>query len=162
VNDGLPSSGIAVDLACGSARDGVFLSLRGWTTHNFDYAEGQITKATHLASLYSVSHLVNFHVVDVGKDIDIIVEKYPADLVNVSRYLNRAIFQAIKKLVKPGGFIVFHTFMESCKKPRKEQFKLKESELKQVFGDQFEIIEDKIFNISDGRPTSWFCARKKR
>jgi len=137
------------------------LALRGWQTHNFDYVPQQIVKASHLALLCNVSHLAHFDVVDVGKDIAKLLQNYSADLVNISRYLNRSIFPSVKKLVKPGGFVVFHTFMEGCKKPKKEQFKLKDGELKRVFGDEFDVLEDKIFTISDGRPTSWFCARKK-
>jgi len=95
------------------------LALRGWQTHNFDYVPQQIVKASHLALLCNVSHLAHFDVVDVGKDIAKLLQNYSADLVNISRYLNRSIFPSVKKLVKPGGFVVFHTFMEGCKKPKK-------------------------------------------
>lgn len=68
-----------------------------------------------------------------------------------------------RNLIRPGGFIVYHTFMEGCLKPRTKKFLLAPGELKAIFEqeNQFEILEDKVIHLDDGRPTSYFLARKK-
>lgn len=40
------------------ARDGIFLSLRGWTTYNFDYSKPQIERANEMADIYNVKDKV--------------------------------------------------------------------------------------------------------
>jgi hypothetical protein len=64
-----------------------------------------------------------------------------------------------RNLIKPGGFIVFHTFMEGCSKPRKKKYLLAKGELAQRFND-FIILEDRIITLRDGRPMSFFLAQK--
>ena len=53
--------------------------------------------------------------------------------------------------------------MEGCLKPRTKKFLLAPGELKAIFEqeNQFEILEDKVIQLDDGRPTSYFLARKK-
>jgi hypothetical protein len=96
---------------------------------------------------------INCFTNDVAAEQDV-VRNYSADIVNVSRFLDQSLWDTIKyvnlflfttffasffvyfffrflillifrHIVAPGGFIVFHTFMESCTKPRRPQFKLK-------------------------------------
>jgi hypothetical protein len=64
-----------------------------------------------------------------------------------------------RELVKPGGFIVFHTFMEGCSKPRKKKYLLAKGELAQLFSD-FKILEDKVITLLDGRLASFFLGQK--
>lgn len=52
--------------------------------------------------------------------------------------------------------------MDTCSKPRREQFKLAIGELAEQFGDNFgfTILEDYVDKISDGRELSFFLAQK--
>jgi hypothetical protein len=53
--------------------------------------------------------------------------------------------------------------MEGCLKPKTKKFLLADGELKRIFerNNEFEVIEDKIILLDDGRPTSYFLARKR-
>jgi tellurite methyltransferase len=89
------------------------------------------------------------------------------DLVTVARYLHRPLLPHLYSLIRPGGFLVYHTFMKGCEstqvgRPKRPQFLLQPDELRSVFGEQLgmEIIVDRVDTIHDGRPTSFFVARK--
>lgn len=191
---GQPSCGVAIDLACGSGRDCVFLAHRGWKSTGYDYLEDSLERARRLASRYGTT--IETVCADLEKEEETsteddsaqvadnstiktketvatsetnkieapaaVLEGIHADLVNVSRYLHRPIMPAIADMINPGGFIVYHQFMVGCTKPRRARFLLAEGELAQLFTERgFEVIEDRVFPISDGRPCSWFLARKK-
>lgn len=102
-------------------------------------------------------------VFDIEKDFDIFANNYRNyDLINISRYLYRPLFDIIADQLNEGGFILIHQFMEGSFRPRKERFLLKDKELYNTFTDKgFKVIEDKIHYLNDGRPTSWFLARKQ-
>lgn len=191
---GQPAGGVAIDLACGSGRDCVFLAHRGWKSTGYDYLEDSLERARRLATRYGTK--IETVCVDLEKDDPApesaaetevqkinfkkdeesdtaktdatqevpaaVLDGISADLVNVSRYLHRPILPAIANMINPGGFIIYHQFMVGCTKPRRARFLLEEGELARLFGEHgFEVIEDKVFPISDGRPCSWFLARKK-
>jgi tellurite methyltransferase len=156
---GLLRQGLAIDLACGSGRDLVFLALRGWTAVGFDYLESARKRALELANQCGTS--IEIHCIDIERCYNEILTRYcrKADVVNISRYLNRNLIGFFKELVKPGGFIVFHTFMEGCSKPRKKKYLLAKGELAQLFSD-FKILEDKVITLLDGRLASFFLGQK--
>eukprot|EP01126_Amoeba_proteus_P062208 TRINITY_DN8424_c0_g2_i3.p1 TRINITY_DN8424_c0_g2~~TRINITY_DN8424_c0_g2_i3.p1 ORF type:complete len:181 (+),score=35.92 TRINITY_DN8424_c0_g2_i3:176-718(+) len=163
MESGLPKTGVALDLACGSGRDGIFLARRGWKTINVDHSELQLSKAQEMARNYGVTELAKFVLLDLETNPRELNEYHDSDLVNVARYLERSIFDDIKKVVSPGGFLVFHTFMKSCSKPRRMQFKLEPGELSRVFSPpEWVVIQDSTYIISDGRETCWFLAQKKK
>ena len=84
------------------------------------------------------------------------------DIVHVARYLNRAIFPAIRSVLNPGGFVIYHHFLVGSYRPKDEAQLLAHGELADVFGPQhgFLVEIDDVLVIADGRPTSIFCARK--
>jgi hypothetical protein len=138
--------------------------MRGWQTVAVDYQQKQCEKVIELASFNNVSTNIEAKCIDLEKDTDNILNVLkPADLVNVARYLNRDMMDHIRRLIKPGGFIVFHQFMVGCTKPHRPKFLLREGELAtEHFSPDhgFRVLQDKIITISDGRPTSYFLAQK--
>jgi hypothetical protein len=116
-------------------RDLVYLGLNGWNAIGLDYLEKQIARSREFATACGVADRVRLYCYDVeagnlGKAIG-----FQANLVNVSRYLHRPLFPVIRALVKPGGFVVYHTFMLECIKfgrPKKPEFLLKPGELARV------------------------------
>jgi SAM-dependent methyltransferase len=157
---GEATRGVAVDLGCGSGRDCVFLALRNWISIGYDYMDESLERAKALAARYGTE------IETVTLDLEAhpeLASQHKADLVNVARYLHRPLFPVIAEMVNPGGFVVYHQFMIGCQKPRRPRFLLNEGELATTFTSLgFEVIEDRVFTISDGRPCSWFLARKKR
>lgn len=157
----------ALDIACGSGRDAVFLATRGWErTVGMDYQQRLLDCANLLAEYEGCPKgSVVMQNVDVYKlDAEVYRERYT--LVHFARFLHRPMLApdtgVIPKLVAPGGFLVCHTFMEPCKKPGKPQFLLKKNELLDLFRDTFkwEIVEYQETHLFDGRPIQFLCARK--
>ncbi|KAM9962927.1 hypothetical protein ACTFIW_006148 [Dictyostelium discoideum] len=82
------------------------------------------------------------------------------DLVHVARYLHRPLFPLLNELVKPGGFILYHTFMTpSMGKPRRPRFLLNPNELKEKF-NQFNVLNYTETYLDDGRPIQVLLAQK--
>lgn len=82
------------------------------------------------------------------------------DLVNVGRYLHRPLMPVLKNIIKPGGFILYHTFMvPSMGKPRRPRFLLNNGELLEIFSG-FRVVFFKEGQYSDGRPAQFLCAQK--
>ena len=163
VESNMNRAGVAIDLGCGSGRDCVFLAHRGWVATGYDYLQDSLDRATRLAERYGTN--IDTFVFDLEKDDAATAEHFASikvDLVNVSRYLHRPLLPVIASMVNPGGFVIYHQFMVGCSKPRRARFLLEEGELSSFFSQRgFEIIEDRVFPISDGRPCSWFLARKR-
>jgi len=162
------TTGRALDIACGSGRDAVFLALRGWEVVGVDHLEGQIEKLLAFAEQKNVADRVKGVRTDVEKNNGSeLVTDYPEsfDLVSVSRFLHRPLIpDVLAKLTKPGGLVAYHTFMVGAEKfgrPRSHKHLLQAGELGQSFsGIGWEILVDLTISISDGRPCSVFIARK--
>jgi len=230
----------AIDLACGSGRDAIFLALRGWKVVAIDYLEGHLQTIPEFALRYSVNVQTiipskDILAVDNTQSVSIVgwkhdleadglptegsddrwsllvprsqesdgshggdpesnrsesqtqveasssLEGIPSwallpnvrfDLVTVSRYLHRPHLPELPKLLKEGGFVCYHTFMEGCEKfgrPRNPRFLLKHGELSSLYrslvlsdhpNQHMQIILDQFRPISDGRPTCFFLAQK--
>jgi len=148
----------AIDLGCGGGRDAVFLAKQGWKVSAIDNENRVIKRAKQLATRSGAS--VNFRCCDLKKAGCLTDETF--DLVMVMRFLNRDLFEPIKQMIKPGGWIVFQTFTEGVEQfgsPKNPNFILKHGELSQVFND-FKIITDRMETLSDGRPVASFIAQK--
>jgi len=81
--------GRALDLACGSGRNAVWLAERGWQVTAVDRSPVVIPG-------------VDTHVADLEKH-EFLIDAASWDLVVVSLYLQRDLFEHIKRGLKPGG-----------------------------------------------------------
>ena len=150
-----------LDIACGSGRDMTYLATRGWQMSGVDYINKSLSKAKALARRNGIDIEVNQ--CDVEKSPEVINE-FRVDLIMVMRYLHRPLFERIKQALKPGGIIVYQTFLEAAKfygKPKNPNFLLREGELKEEF-EGFDIIVDREDRLPDDRPLASFIAQKPR
>ncbi|PCJ48015.1 MAG: methyltransferase type 11 [Gammaproteobacteria bacterium] len=149
----------AIDLACGAGRDSVYLAKRGWQVTALDYKQDALERCNQLASLSQTS-LTTLH-----KDLENgtnPLKGIKADLVLVMRYLHRPLFGAIDQLIKPGGALVYSTFMDGCEKfgsPKNPNYLLKPGELAEAF-PAYKILLDETRKLADGRPVALFVATK--
>jgi SAM-dependent methyltransferase len=161
---------LALDVGCGNGRDAVFLARRGfWRVIAVDYLQRQVDKLKVFAEQNSVGDRVHGLCLDLEKNnCEAFFQNFEEnsfDMITVARYLHRPQFPILAKLIRPGGVIVYHTFMVGSEKfgrPKSPKHLLVLGELKQKFGDEFgwTVIEDRVENISDGRPCSFFVAQK--
>ncbi len=133
--------GQVLDLACGKGQNGLYLKQ-----NNIDLLFADIQQV-HLANLVTHEYVDQSNVwcadFESETQIDAIkLSKMQLQGVIVFRYLHRPLFNALKKSVKPGGLVIYETFTKQNKqfgRPNRDQFLLKEGELKSLFKD-WEIL----------------------
>ena len=125
--------GRALDLAGGAGRHAIWLARRGWDVKVIDVSDVALEFAQQNFSASSANNggrltceLSDLHSVqDFGKD--------HFDLVMVFFYLQRSLFPALVRAIKPGGFLIYKTFtveqLQFKKGPSDPAFLLQSNEL---------------------------------
>ena len=130
--DRLPR-GRALDLACGSGRNALYLAERGFQVDALDIAEPALKLVRDAARERGLS--VNTILADLD-DHALPAETY--DLITTSFYLNRSLVPAMKDALKPGGFALHeqHYLTDSeVSGPTDPGFRLRPNELLRLFLD---------------------------
>ena len=133
----LPSSGVALDLACGLGANAILLAKHGLDVHAWDVSSVALDKL----SRYSQQH--NFNIITSERD----VENNPPnedsyDVVVASNFLYRPIFKNICNSLKHGGLLFYQTFtVEKAAPigPTNPDYLLNKNELLKVCSE-FEIL----------------------
>jgi len=148
---GLCDKKTGLDVACGSGRDSVFMASKGWSMTSVDHSQSALERLRLLAKTNRQS--VDERLFDLERDdlwFSSIRSSYSA--IVVVRYLHRPIFEQLKTLIAPNGFIIYQTFMRGSEKlgsPKNPRFLLENGELAELFSD-FKIYEDRIEYLADG------------
>lgn len=155
-----PKTGL--DVACGSGRDAVYLSMHGWQMTAVDVQAAAVARAKQLAERQQAVLTGLVRDLETGKDPFTEFTDGCFDLVHVARYLHRPLFPFLKRLIAPKGVVLYHTFMvgsQAFGSPRNPNFLLKPGELAAVFSD-FTVLLDEVVTLADGRPMTMFVARR--
>ncbi len=128
-------AGKALDLACGTGRNAIFLAEKGFQVTAVDNSKIGIEIAKQRAAEKSLK--IDFRVADLEKD-EFNLQENRYDLICDFYYLQRNLFPKIKTALKPNGIIIaaIHIYGEG---EEAGEFLLKEGELKEFFKD-FEIL----------------------
>ncbi|MBL4908282.1 MAG: class I SAM-dependent methyltransferase [Sneathiella sp.] len=127
------SGGSVLDLACGRGRHSAFLEKKGFQVTAVDID----TKAIEAAGLKATAV--------IQADLENGVWPFNSDQFDgivVVNYLYRAHFPKLINALKPGGVLIFDTYMvgnEQFGRPANPKFLLKSSELDDAFSD-FEVV----------------------
>jgi len=155
-----------LDLACGSGRDSVYMSMQGFTMTAIDYLPSALEKLSDLAGRCEQSiHVIQLDLEKTSEETNknpFEVLAGPFGCVTVVRYLHRPGLAQLKSLIDVGGYIVYQTFMKGCEEfgsPKNPRFLLEAGELANIFSD-FEILVDDVEYLADGRPTNCFIAKR--
>ncbi|MCC6239267.1 MAG: methyltransferase domain-containing protein [Phycisphaerales bacterium] len=170
----------ALDVACGSGREAVWLAMNGWQVDAIDLLPDALEKGRNLASRWHVSSRVRFYCCDleqlhVDKDSTFAigpcadsqrllhVKPSTYDLVMGFRYLHRPLMPVLAQLVRPNGYLIYETFhqrtAEMGLKPRSPDHVLNDGELAGLFPSfQPMIARDAV--LRDGRWFSQLLARR--
>jgi SAM-dependent methyltransferase len=133
--------GLALDVAGGTGRHALWLMRRGWRVKLIDVSEVAIAQAQHnaranpqAAMMRSLKALTT-EIVDLTTAKDLGIELY--DLIVVFYYLQRELFPALIAALKPGGILVYQTFLveqaDRAVSPRNPAYLLQLGELPQAF-----------------------------
>jgi len=131
----LPTSGDALDLACGPGGNALLLAQAGLATHAWDFSSVAID------ALRSHSLAERLHIQAVVRDVDA-QPPLPAsfDVIVVSYFLQRSLAPALCAALRPGGLLFYQTFVKNREQnnifqqgPTNPDFLLAENELLTLF-----------------------------
>ncbi len=134
--------GRALDLACGTGRNALWLASHGWTTTAVDGASAAIETLRARAKKLGVS--VDAQVADLQKaEYSIGFQRW--DLITICYYLQRDLFEPAKQGIAPGGvlLVIVHT-TESGEEPN--EARLRPGELQNFFPGW------RILHFYEGKP----------
>jgi SAM-dependent methyltransferase len=120
----IPAGGAVLDLACGSGRHARLFASLGYRVEAVDRDEAALRALRGVAGV-------------VVRCVDLEGDSWPFDAqsfdgVVVTNYLHRPRFDSLLELIKPGGVLIYETFMmgnEALGKPSNPDFLLRPAEL---------------------------------
>ena len=156
--DLLPAGGEVLDVACGSGRHTLYLAAVGFHVHGVD------RDAARIASLRAaaVQHRLGLtaEVLDLEAD-DVSLGEAAYDLVIVVHYLQRPLFPALARALRPGGLLLYETYTlghAACGKPTNPAFLLEHGELRRLVAP-LEILRERDGEF-EGRCVASVVARR--
>ena len=126
----LPHQGQALDLACGTGANALFLARRGLQTSAWDISDQAISIIRARAAQNNL--VLETRVCDV---MDIVLPAQAYDVITVSYFLERTLFPAIINALKLNGLLFYQTWLREQsgnRGPRNENFRLGSNELLQL------------------------------
>ena len=96
----------ALDVACGRGRHSFYLAELGFAVDAWDISEVAVAELSETAGQRGLA----IH----AKAVDLTLDRPPAgqyDVVVVTRYLDRELFPALEQSLKPGGLLLYETFV---------------------------------------------------
>ena len=124
--------GRALDVAMGNGRNAIYLAERGFEVEGVDISQEAVDTALKTAKLAGVS--IDARVVDLEGAYRIESNKY--DVIICFNYLQRSLIPQIKEGIKPGGMVMYETFITDQKQfghPQNPDYLLKYNELLEMF-----------------------------
>ncbi len=124
----------ALDVACGSGRNALWLAAAGLEVAGVDRAAGAVARARAAARRLGLPS-ARFRVRDVEADG---LPEGPWGAVVVCRYLHRPLLPRLSEVLRPGGWLVYRTHLAHPirapgARPRRRAFLLDSGELLRAF-----------------------------
>ncbi|MGH8119701.1 MAG: class I SAM-dependent methyltransferase [Gammaproteobacteria bacterium] len=126
----LPREGEALDLACGTGANALFLARHGLVTSAWDISDQAISVLRTRASENNL--ILKTRICDVT---DTCLPEQGFNVITVSYFLERTLFPAILNALRPGGLLFYQTWLReriTDKGPRNENYRLGTNELLQL------------------------------
>ena len=92
--------GRALDIACGVGQNSLFLAQKGFLVDAVDFAKSAIDRIPPHPNIMPILSDMNDFSMGEGR----------YDLILCANYLERSLFEPIKRALKPGGIVIFETF----------------------------------------------------
>lgn len=149
----------ALDIACGAGRDAVFLAINGFHVEAWDILPDALALADDLARRSGA----NIHTLQRDVEREGAIDENAYDLVCCFNFLHRPLLPHIAAAVRPGGIVVYETFVEPQRetfgKPSRASHVLAPGELARAFAD-WEILVSRQGLAGPRRYAASLIARK--
>jgi SAM-dependent methyltransferase len=145
-----PTSGRALDLACGRGLGTIWLARRGLDVWGLDISSVAIGQARHAARRAGVDHRCRFDVTDLD---DGLPAGPPVDVILCHKFRDRRLDQPIIGRLAPGGLLAIAVLSEVGAAPG--PFRAAPGELSAAFADLDEIV------AGEGEGCAWLLARAR-
>lgn len=138
----------ALDLACGSGRNSIFLAQCGFEVDSFDIAEVAIMALDAEAHIKNLNSKINAAQVDL--DTHNIKENY-YDIIVMANFLDRKVLASAMNALKKDGILFVETYMLSDSNEKESNINnlLKSQELKEMLDDSWDILYYDEFENED-------------
>ena len=146
--DAFPTTGTALDLACGQGLGTVWLARRGLDVWGLDVSAVAISQARDLAQRSGVANRCRFDVIDLD---DGLPAGPPVDVVLCHKFRDRRLDHAILDRLAPGGLLAIVVLSEVDASPG--PFRAAPGELLTAFADLDRIAD------GEGQGCAWLLAR---
>jgi len=157
--------GTALDLACGTGRNALWLARHGWNVTAADISGVALGILAKTAKRQGVSEKIEI----LRTDLEDWSPSSPYDLVLMVNYLDRSLIRRLLPAIRPGGLFILDTFVKNPAAVRefsREDFLLRPGETSRFPGKEFEILLHESYEKNGGReetvPKETLVARKIR
>ncbi|MGE0480815.1 MAG: class I SAM-dependent methyltransferase [Phycisphaerae bacterium] len=124
--------GDALELACGTGRDAVYLASMGWRVTAVDVLPDALDRGRSLEQRYSRGAPIEWRCADLERGAPPFADR-AFDLITAFRFLHRPLFARLAEHLRPAGSIVLETFTTEHRarhgKPARDAFVLAPGEL---------------------------------
>ena len=144
--------GRALDIATGKGRNAIFLAEQGFDVVAIDVSPVALDEARRRAAEKSLS--ISWQQADLEQ---IELPKTTCDLIVNFNYLQRSLIPQIKAALKPGGHVIFETYLigqEMIGHPKNPAYLLRHNELLELFRD-FRVLCYREGKFSAGEETAF-------
>lgn len=159
----------AIDVACGTGRNAVFLARRGWQVDAVDISEVALGHLTETATAERLPiTCIQTDLEDAASRSTDFRKTNRYDLAIMFRYTNMPLIDDLKSVIKAGGYLIVeqHLITEAdVVGPRNPQFRVTPDALRDaVAGLDIIAYREDIVNDPDGRPAALaqLVARRRR
>lgn len=132
-----PTSGTALEVACGTGAGCLWLARRGLDVIGVDVSAVAIDAATEAAHRFDVSNRCRFVVADLD---DGLPDTPPLDLIMCHRFRNPTLYEPMIARLAVGGVLAIAVLSEVGSAPGR--FRAEPGELRRAFGDRFDVVVD--------------------
>jgi tellurite methyltransferase len=144
--------GRALDIACGKGRNSLYLAELGFEVVAMDISAVALAEGRKRAELQQLR--IDWRQTDLE---DVRLDDAAFDLIVNVNYLQRALIRQIKRALKPGGHVIYETYLIDQKElghPKNPDYLLRHNELLEQFRD-FRVLFYHEGKFSEGGEVSY-------
>jgi SAM-dependent methyltransferase len=144
--------GTALDLACGNGRNAIYLAQRGFAVSALDISMVGLDQGRRWARRHDLQ--IDWQQRDLETD-GLVAGDF--DLIINFNYLQRSLLASIRQAVKPGGHVIFETYLidqAAIGHPKNPEYLLRHNELLASF-DGFRVLFYREGKFADSKAAAF-------